>query len=225
MNDLASRIHRIIVVILLLIMCAELAIAIYKGLWMNSFLVLCIILVTFIPFVIGRQYRINIPAEFQILAVVFIFASLFLGEIHSYYEKYWWWDMVLHTSSGLLMGILGFLLVFLLNENDLAGIDLSPAFVAMFAFLFALAVGTLWEIFEYSMDALWGTSMQKAMLGDPSGLTDTMWDLILDASGAFIISVLGWRYTKRQESFFVDRWIRKFIARNPRFFRRRRKQG
>lgn len=224
MNDLASRIHRIIVVILLLIMCAELAIAIYKGLWMNSFLVLCIILVTFIPFVIGRQYRINIPAEFQILAVVFIFASLFLGEIHSYYEKYWWWDMVLHTSSGLLMGILGFLLVFLLNENDLAGIDLSPAFVAMFAFLFALAVGTLWEIFEYTMDALWGTSMQKPMLGDPSGLTDTMWDLILDASGAFIISVLGWRYTKRQESFFVDRWIRKFIARNPRFFRRR-KQG
>lgn len=221
MYDLASRLHRIVVGLLLLVMCAELVIALYKGLWMNSFLVVCIILVTFIPFVIGRQYRISIPAEFQILAVIFIFASLFLGEIHSYYEKYWWWDMLLHASSGLLMGILGFLLVFLLNENDRAGIDLSPHFVALFAFLFALAVGTLWEIFEYSMDTLLDTRMQKPMLGDPSGLTDTMWDLILDACGALIISFLGWRYTIKQESFFVDRWIRKFIARNPRFFQRR----
>jgi uncharacterized membrane protein YjdF len=219
--NLASRIHRLLIGFLMVVLSIELALTLYRGLWMNGFLIVGIILVTLIPFIIGRQYHIHIPSEFQILAVIFIFASLFLGEIYRYYDRFWWWDMALHASSGLLMGILGFLLVYLLNENERAGIDLRPHFVALFAFFFALTVGTLWEIFEFAMDRFVGTNMQKPMLGDPSGLTDTMWDLILDTLGALFISALGWRYSAREESFFVDRWIGKFIARNPRLFRKR----
>jgi len=65
---------------------------------------------------------VQIPPEFQVLAVGFVFASLFLGEIRSYYLRIWWWDIALHTSSGLLLGILGFLLIYVLNENELAGL-------------------------------------------------------------------------------------------------------
>lgn len=32
------------------------------------------------------------------------------------------------------------------------------------------------------------------MLGDPSGLTDIMWDLIVDVLGAAVMSVMDWRY-------------------------------
>jgi hypothetical protein len=71
------------------------------------------------------------------------------------------------------------------------------------------------------MDSLFGMNMQKPMLGDPSGLTDTMWDLIVDALGALIISILGWRYLKNPErNSFLERWIDSFIERNPRFFRK-----
>jgi len=76
---------------------------IYEQQWMTAFLILGIISVTLIPLGLRRQYHIHIPAEFQILAVIFVFAILFLGEINRYYEKIWWWDMALHTSSGLLM--------------------------------------------------------------------------------------------------------------------------
>ncbi|MDZ7684118.1 MAG: hypothetical protein U5O39_03165 [Gammaproteobacteria bacterium] len=62
----------------------------------------------------------------------------------------------------------------------------------MFSFMFAVGVGALWEIFEFAMDSIFGLDMQKAMLGDPSGLTDTMWDLILDALGALTISTIGY---------------------------------
>lgn len=221
MISLSARAHRILVGLLLLILGAELVATIYKGLWTNTFLIVAIIGVTLVPLALGRRYRIHIPAEFHTLAVIFVFASLFLGEIYSYYERFWWWDIALHTSSGLLMGILGFLLVYLLNENDRVDIDLRPRFVSLFAFLFAVAVGTLWEIFEFSMDVFVGTDMQKAMLGDTSGLTDTMIDLIVDALGALIISALGWWYMVKGESFFIERWIRKFIVRNPRLFRKR----
>jgi hypothetical protein len=65
--------------------------------------------------------------------------------------------------------------------------------------------------------------MQKPMLGDPSGLTDTMWDLIVDTLGAFVIAVLGYGYLKtaKNESF-LERWIHAFIRGNPRLFRRKK---
>lgn len=61
--------------------------------------------------------------------------------------------------------------------------------------------------------------MQKPMLGDPSGLTDTTWDMIVNALGVLTISALcGW-YIKRGQRTFIEVWIRKFIERNPRLFR------
>ena len=97
----------------------------------------------------------------------------FLGEVRSWYERIWWWDIALHTSSGLLLGLVGFLLVYVLTENERIDLHMRPRFVALFAFLFAVAVGALWEIFEFAMDRMLGANMQKPMLDDPSGLTDT----------------------------------------------------
>ena len=56
------------------------------------------------------------------------------------------------------------------------------------------------------------------MAGDPSGLTDTMWDMILNAGGALIISGLGWYYMVMKRESLIDLWIRKFIRRNPNLF-------
>jgi uncharacterized membrane protein YjdF len=68
---------------------------------------------------------------------------------------------------------------------------MRPRFVAIFAFVFAVAIGALWEVIEFAMDRLFGTTMQKPILGDPSGLTDTVWNLIVDALGAAVISAFG----------------------------------
>ncbi len=97
---------------------------------------------------------------------------------------------------------------------------MRPSFVALFAFLFGLGIGALWEIFEFGMDQTFGLTMQKPMFGDPSGLTDTMWDLIVDALGAFIVSLMGWRYLKQPQRHGFDSWVARFVERNPRFFRR-----
>jgi hypothetical protein len=78
----------------------------------------------------------------------------------------------------------------------------------------------LWEIFEFATDHFLGTTMQKPMFGDSSGLTDTMWDLIVDMLGALTISLLGWWYMHRGEKSFISLWIEKFFAQNPRIFRR-----
>jgi len=69
------------------------------------------------------------------------------------------------------------------------------------------------------MDSFFGMNMQKPMLGDPSGLTDTMWDLNVDSLGALAISSLGWRYTIRERQARIEFWICRFIGQNPRIFR------
>lgn len=212
--------HRRITMILQLILIAEVVFAIWGQRWFTAFLTVMIIAVTLFPLLFERRFRIYIPPEFQLSAIAFVFASLFLGEIREYYTRFWWWDIALHTLSGFLLGILGFLLVHVLNQTEKIGMHLKPGFVAFFSFMFALGVGALWEIFEFAMDSFFGMNMQKPMFGDPSGLTDTMWDLIVDSLGALIISLMGWRYFKKPlEKSFLERWIDTFVERNPRLFR------
>jgi uncharacterized membrane protein YjdF len=214
--------HRRLTMALQAVLVVGVIAEIWTGQWFAAVITSGIVLITFAPLFLARKFRVFIPPEFALFSIGFVFASLFLGEVHGYYARYWWWDIALHTGSGFLLGIIGFLLVYVLNELESVDLHLKPGFVAFFAFLFALGIGALWEIFEFGMDSFLGTNMQKEMLGDPSGLTDTMWDLIVDALGALIISVLGYGYLKaaRNESF-LERWIDTFIKSNPRLFDRK----
>jgi uncharacterized membrane protein YjdF len=215
-----STLHSRLTTLLQIILLAGAVGAVWEQQWFNAVIISGIILITLLPQLLARRFDVVIPAEFQLLTIGFVFASLFLGEVHGYYTRFWWWDIVLHTSSGFLLGIIGFLLVYVLNETEQIQLNMRPGFVAFFAFLFAVGTGAVWEIFEFTMDSLFGTDMQKTMLGDSSGLTDTMWDLIVDTVGALIISVLGYGYLKaKHDESFLRRWIRKFIKSNPRLFR------
>lgn len=213
-----NRAHRILLSLLLLLMVVESVVLLIDQRWLSAFLAILIIATLLSPLIFRHKMDVEIPAEFHIAAVIFIFASLYLGEIQGFYQKYWWWDIALHTSAGLLLGIVGFLLVYLLNASRQAEVRMTPFFISFFACMFAVAIGAFWEIFEFSMDQLVGTTMQKPMLGDPSGLTDTMWDMIVNAIGAFVVSSTGWRYLKGQRTFFVREWIHRFMVKNPRFF-------
>jgi len=163
--------------------------------WENLFFTLAIFLLTFLPTLIKKRYRIYIPIEFDFFVVSFIFLSLFLGEIYDYYNKIWWWDLYLHTQAGFLLGMFGFLLVYILNEQRNFSLKLSPRFVSLFAFTFAITAGVVWEIFEFFMDQAFGLNMQK------SGLVDTMWDLIVDVIGAGAISIIGYFWQKNKINF------------------------
>ena len=214
-----NRAHRILIRVLLVLMTIEWVLLILDQRWLSLFLVTLIIATLFVPILFRNRLQVEIPVEFHLTAVIFIFASFYLGEVQDFYFRYWWWDIALHATAGLLMGILGFLMVYVLNESKRVDLHMTPGFIAFFAFTFAVAIGTIWEIFEFGMDQFFGTVMQKPMLDDPSGLTDTMWDMIVNAIGAIIISITGWWYLKRNKSFFVKDWIRKFIDRNPSMFK------
>lgn len=209
----SGRFNRHLTLFLKLILIAGAALEILQGNWLAALATFGVVLIASLPVALGARFDVRIPPEFELLAVVFVYASLFLGEVHGFYARYWWWDILLHAGSGLVLGIFGFLLVYVMNEKDDLKLSMKPAFVALFTFMFALGMGSIWEILEFSIDQTFGTTMQK------SGLVDTMSDLIVDGIGAAIIAILGYGYLSTAGSAsFLERWIHSFIIANERFF-------
>ena len=147
---------------------------------------------------------------FLILYTIFLYCAIYLGEVKSFYYNVPHWDTILHTFSGAMLGALGFSFVTLLNKTEEVPMNLSPLFVVIFSFCFAVTLGVVWEIYEFTFDGVLGLNMQKfalesgeALIGR-AALVDTMKDLIVDALGAFIMSIIGYISLKYKKG-----WIEK----------------
>src|SRR3546814_1964472 len=82
-----------------LVMAAELVLLTIEQQWVHVFLVAGIMLTMAMPVVLKARFSVQIPPEVQILAILFGFAALFLGEVRDYYERFWWWDLILHATA------------------------------------------------------------------------------------------------------------------------------
>ncbi|MBN2142589.1 hypothetical protein JW711_04630 [Candidatus Woesearchaeota archaeon] len=182
--------------------------------WSLLFATSLILILTFLPEFFEKKYKIMIPDEFELGIILFIYASLFLGEIFDYYAVFPWWDLLLHIGSGVALGFVGFIMLFTLYYNH--KVQSKPIWISVFAFFFALGIGALWEIFEFTMDQTFGMNMQR------SGLMDTMWDLIVDAAGALLTSAIGYYYFKRPRIPLFSRIFNKFVEENPDFFKEKK---
>lgn len=183
--------------------------------WENVCLTLAVIGMTMVPAFLWRKYRIYLPPEFQLVSAAFIFLSLFLGSARDFYYRFWWWDIVLHTGSGFLLGIVGFIALYLLNQTNQLPRELSPAFRCFFRVTFAVFLGVVWEIVEFACDQI---APYWNMQSGETGVADTMWDLIVDTIGALIVGLMGYAYLKTGRYSFIADGVRGFIRKNPRLF-------
>lgn len=129
--------------------------------WNDVFMCALTLILFLVPSFIENRIKIDVPDTLEIIILLFIFAAEILGEIRSYYLTIPYWDTALHTLNGFLCAAIGFSLIDILNRSKRFAISLSPVFVAMVAFCFSMTIGVLWEFFEFSMDMLLRTDMQK----------------------------------------------------------------
>jgi hypothetical protein len=201
------------------IVCIALVVFILRRDWEQVFLTGCVIALMLVPVILRRRYHVFIPPEFQLATAGFIFFSVYLGSVRGYYSKFWWWDIALHTSSGFILGIAGFVTLFLLNRTNRIPQGMRPIFLCFFGVTFAVFLGVVWEIFEYACDVIgprfgWHSDMQSVS----SGVRDTMQDLIVDTLGAVVVAVMGWMYLRAGRFSFLADGVKKFLARNPKLF-------
>jgi hypothetical protein len=200
---------------LLLILVVGMVLFALRRDWENVFLTAIVIGLTLLPIFLSRHFQIYVPPEFQLVCAGFVFLSLFLGSGRDYYYRFWWWDIVLHTGSGFLLGIVGLIAMFLLNQTDHLPRGIRPVFLCFFAVTFAVTLGVIWEIFEFVVDRIWP---EVNMQSNETGVADTMHDLIVDTGGAVIVALMGWAYIRcGRYSFLVD-GIMGFVKNNPKLF-------
>src|SRR6478609_6621677 len=186
--------------------------------WADAVLTTLVIVLTLVPRLLKRRFRVDVPPEFQLVAAVFVFCAIFLGTALGFYGRFHWWDTALHTTSGCLLGIVGFISVFLINGTDHRPEGMRVSLIAVFGFMFAVTLGVFWEIYEFIADNLIpGLDMQVVATGP----NDTMIDMIVNTIGAAVVALLGYFYCRTgRDSFIVD-IVWKFVRRNPRLFARK----
>ncbi len=197
------------------VLAVAFVIAVVEGFWSLAFVSVATFALSLMPVLFQRRFGIRIPMRFFGWIVAFVFSTIFLGEAFDLYDRIWWWDVIVHAGSALALGLIGFLFVFMLFEGDRYA---APAWaVALISFCFALSIGTMWEIFEFGMDQIFGLNMQR------SGLMDTMWDLIVDTFGAAVGASAGFLYLKGLEFGGLTGALQEFVHANRRLFRKFRR--
>jgi hypothetical protein len=153
--------------------------------WVDAVSAALILVLMLAPAFLRKKYDLFIPFELEFAISSFVYVTLFLGSLRDYYERISWWDTLLHFQSGVLLGMVGFVLIYILNQSHTGKLALSPFFISFFAASFSMAVGVVWEIYEYAIDTFLGFNMQR------NGLPDTMHDLIFNTVGALAVAVAG----------------------------------
>ena len=156
-----------------------------------------------LPEFFAERLKVGIPALFESIIYLFIFAAEILGEVNRYYTTIPGWDTMLHTINGFLCAAIGFSLVEILSRNSSVS-NLSPQYLAFTAFCFSMTVGVMWEFIEFAADHIFLLDMQKdrivqqfsSVLLDPSqsqkvirvsGITRT----IIETSGDITYTIDG----------------------------------
>jgi len=189
---------------------------------------LCVaaIVLMHIPVRMYTKMGFRIPPFIQIIIAFFIVAHFVLGEVYRFYDYVFFFDKALHTTAGVVMAMCGFSIVYGYSRADDGSVRLSPFFFAMFSFCFAVTLMTLWEIFEYAVDGVFGYNMQRwkdglsALAADggerlktthrrDTGLRDTMTDIVAGTVSAAVISVIGGLWFKKNQNFSKYLVVRK----------------
>jgi ABC-type multidrug transport system fused ATPase/permease subunit len=120
----------------------------------------------------------------NLISLVYIFCmfALVLGVMVNLYDIIWWWDLLMHVVSGVVLGIIA--------NAMLDKIQNRKKVEVLTRFLFVIGVATLggifWEIYEFSVDAIAGLDTQKVLM---SGVSDTMEDIIANLIGSIAAGI------------------------------------
>jgi hypothetical protein len=146
-------------------------------------------LISISPHYFKAMHDVHLPPVFIYGAICFIFSSIMLGQFGGMYDRFHWYDAFLHFLSALVLGMVGFLIIYVFYSVN--KLKLPLFIVVLFSFSFAASIGVVWEIIEYFIDMTLGTNMQV------SSLDDTMIDLIVNSLGALIAAVIGYLYVSK----------------------------
>ena len=181
--NLLDNILRIIIVILILVKIINLE---FEDIGM---LVLTFIL-TFYNWFLKKVFKINLNIYSRILLLLLIFLAQCLGTTLNFYDLYDNWDLIVHFIFGIVMFIVGYD-IFSNLDKRYCDIKLNKKIKIIFSILFALSVGSIWEMYEYSVDGILNLDTQRTgeLIGRMA-IKGTMTDLFSPTIGTLLTVIM-----------------------------------
>lgn len=158
--------------------------------------VVALAVIWLIPVVV-RWLKLEITDLTYILFIVFVVLGTYTSNRHNLYKTFWWFDVVLHFSSGIMLSMIAGDIFFPISREHRN----SLWFEILFMFVFAVAAAGFWEIMEFSFDCITGQDVQRNLLREReiistawqnNGIIDTMNDMINGTVGGIVGCVLSW---------------------------------
>ena len=157
-------------------------------------------LVTAILPIISMLTEKEFPLILNVLIMVHILLASNLGSAMGFYDRFACWDLIMHGYFGFVAAVV--LYVLLLKWN---GGAMNRAGCMLLIFLGVMGAAAVWEIFEYTCDALLGGDaqrVQEALALGISPVKDTMTDMIVAVVGVMVFYV-GLYVDKRCKNRFT----------------------
>ena len=128
----------------------------------------------------------------------FIFGAMYLGNVFDFYLIIPMYDKILHLLSGLILGMIGYILFVHVSNGATEG-SFKRYMPILFSIIFSIAGAAVWEIWEFSTDQLFGFASQN------NSLHDTMWDIICGSLMGVIANIpIYLYYIKSKKIKFIE---------------------
>jgi putative membrane protein len=188
MNNKNSSIAIGIAVLFEIILIATSMLNIISRQWENLTSPLLSIVCIMFPFLIthiANIKKIVLPSSFQLISLLFILLAQYFGEIKEFYLIFWWWDLLLHGMFGSYAVLIALHAIQgIIRKQKYTTKQRFTIFTLIFAFTFSITLSTFWEMFEFTSDYLFKTTMGEG------GLEDLSTDLLITIFTAFITSII-----------------------------------
>ncbi len=160
-----------------------------------------IIPVMLIPFLLKKFFYLKISNQVETMYLIFVFFAHFLGSIVNFYDLIPGYDKIMHFISGMLSAFIGLLLLIKLKQYK----KINVVFTIIFMIAVTLSIATLWEFYEFISDYIFSKDAQNVIT---TGVSDTMWDMLMAFLGAIVISSQYWHEVKRKKESIVIKFIK-----------------
>lgn len=138
-----------------------------------------------------------------IATLIFIIMAMYFGNILDFYGIVPYYDKILHTVSGIIIGIMSIVIYAHFTKDYFERIN--SRFMLLFCILLTLALAGGWEIWEYTTDKIFGLMSQR------NSLDDTMTDIICGTIGGIIALIPIYRFSKGHKIKFLESIINEVI--------------
>lgn len=164
-----------------------------KGVTERLIIAFAVIPVLLAPYLIKKIFHYQMCDVLKFCYYLFTFCCVILGSVLNLYNlpQTKGFDKLTHFVSGFLTSIIALLII---KKSGVR--DKRLWFRITYIILFSIAIGGIWEFFEFACDKLTGGDTQHVL---DTGVSDTILDMLSATSASLLFSLYYWyeeKYSK-----------------------------